>query len=915
MSWWKRVRPWIRVNLFRARMESEMDAEMRFHLEARTQDLKRSGMPQSEAMRRARIEFGGMDNAKEECRQAKGVGLADGLIQDLRFGWRMLRKSPGFTAIAVLTLTLGIGANTAIFSILHAVMLTSLPIHDPGGLMVVQWLSNETQNGGTSSYGDCLRFPTSGAGRKRGCSLSYRMFKEIRNQKGIFSGAAAFAGPTNVVVGGVGQASVAEAGIVSGDYFQVLGVNPALGRVLTAADESGAEPVVVLNYRYWQRKFNGSEEAIGRTIRLNNLPFRVIGVADAGFTRLTPGKAQDMWIPLTTAPQIGNVRARDLDDPSNWWLVVVARLKDGIGAGQAQAATSLLFRNSVIHGEKPLLKENDDPQIALLPAQQALVGIRSRLATPLYILTVAVAMVLLISCANVAGLLLARARGREREIAVRAALGGSRRRITRQLLTESVMLSLAGGALGILLAYWGANWLAVFVSSNSHSPLVLNVTMNAKVLAFTGLTAMLTGVLFGLAPALRSSGIQASLALKDSATTRATTKHRGSRRLSAGSMLVIGQVALSVVVLIGAGLLVRTLTNLKGINPGFETKNLLHFSISPTLAGYSEEKLPGLYDELQRRLEAQPGVTSVSYANGILLDGSLWSSEVQIQGTPENAQVETNMLAVGPEYFATMHIPIVSGRTLSANDIRPKPVVALVNETFVRRYLDGRNPVGLQLKGGSDENRLDGEIIGVVGDTKYEGLRESVEPTTYVPMSGGRVFFEVRTATQPATLIPAVRQLVGEVNQDLPVTDLRTQTETVDRLLFNERLVAQLSTLFGALAVILACLGLFGLLSYEVARRTPEIGIRTALGAPRGRVLAMILRQGLLLAACGAGAGAFAAVWATRYLKTLLFGVPATDVATFAGVAGLLVAVALLASWVPARRATRVDPMVALRCE
>lgn len=702
--------------------------------------------------------------------------------------------------------------------------------------------------------------------------------------------------------------------MVSSDYFQVLGVNPALGRVFTAADESsGAEPVVVLNYGYWQRKFNGSKEAIGRSIRLNNLPFRVVGVADAGFTRLTPGKAQDMWVPVTTAPQIGS--ARDLDDPSNWWLVVVARLKDRIGAGQAQAATSLLFRNSVVHGEKPLLKENDDPQIVLLPAQQALVGIRSRLATPLYILTVAVGMVLLISCANVAGLLLARARGREREIAVRVALGGSRRRITRQLLTESVMLSLAGGALGILLAYCGANWLALFVSSNSYSPMVLNVTMNGKVLTFTAFTAMLTGILFGSAPALKSSGVQASSALKDSAATLATGKHASSRRLSAGSMLVVGQVALSVVMLIGAGLLVRTVANLKNIDPGFETKNLLHFSISPTLVGYSEKTLPSLYDELQRRLEALPGVTSVSYANGILLDGSLWSSEVHIQGTPENAEVETNMLAVGSDYLATMHIPIVTGRTLSANDVRSKPGVALVNEAFVRRYLSGRNPVGLQLRGGSDENRLDREIIGVVGDARYEGLRESVEPTTYVPMSGGRVFFELRTAAQPTTLIPAVRKLVGEVDQDLPVTDLRTQAETVDRLLFNERLVARLSSLFAVLAVILACLGLFGLLSYEVARRTQEIGIRAALGAPRGKVLAMILRQGLTLAVCGAGAGVLVALFATRYLKTLLYGVPATDVVTFAAVLSLLVGVALLASWLPARRATRVDPMLALRYE
>ena len=916
MRVWQRLRALAGVIFERARVESEMETELQFHLEARAEDLMRTGLPRAEAMRRARIEFGGMDITKEQCREARGMGFTESVTQDLRFGLRMLRKSPGFTATAVLALALGIGANTAIFSIMHAVMLSALPVHDADGLMVLEWATNHEHDGGISSYGDCQRFPTSGPGRRQGCSFSYPMFQAMRGQKQIFSGMAAFAGPTGVVVGGVGQASMAEAALVSGDYFQVLGVNPALGRLFTAADEGrAADPVVVLNYGYWRRNFNGSEEMIGKTIKLNNVPFRVIGVTDAGFTRLTPGKAQDMWVPLTTAPEIGSVRAGALDDPSNWWLVLAARLKDGIGLAQARAASSLAFRNAVIHGEKPLLKENDDPEIALLPAQRALMGIRSRRATPLYILTATVGMVLLISCANVAGLLLSRARGREREIAVRTALGGSRRRIARQLLTESVMLSFAGAVLGILLAYWGANWLAAFVSANSYSPLVLNVTMNGKVLAFTALTAMLTGILFGLAPALRSSGVRPSLVLKDSARTVATSKHAGSRRPGAGSMLVVGQVALSVVMLVGAGLLVRTVANLKSIDPGFETKHLLHFSVSPTLAGYPEEKLPALYDELLRRLGALPGVTAVSYANAILLDGSLWSSEVHLQGMQEDTRVQTNMLGVGPDYFATMHIPIVSGRTVSANDMGSSPAVAVVNEAFVRRYLEGKNPLGLRLRGGSDENRLDREIIGVVGDARYEGLRESVQPTTYVPASRQRVYFEVRTGTQPEALIPALRQLVGEMNQDLPVSDLRTQTDTMDRLLFNERLVARLSTLFGALALILACLGLFGLLSYEVARRTQEIGIRTALGAHPGQVMGMVLAQGLALAVSGAAAGILVALGATRFLKSLLYGVPATDGLTFALASGLLIGVAFLACWVPARRATRVDPMVALRSE
>ena len=740
------------------------------------------------------------------------------------------------------------------------------------------------------------------------------MFQAMRTHAGIFSGVAAFAGPAKVVVGGIGQASIAQAELVSGDYFQVLGVKPAAGRVLDEADEKrGAEPVVVLSYGYWQSAFGGASAAIGRTIRLNNSTFRIVGVADAGFTRLTPGKTQDMWVPLTSREQTEDSRADDLDDPSSWWVSTVARVKEGVKAGQAQAAASTFFRNSVIHGEKPLLKEEDDPKIELIPAQRGLIGIRQTLATPLYILTAAVGMTLVICCANVAGLMLARARARQKEMAVRTALGASAGRLVRQLLAESVLLSALGGMLGIFLAYWGADWLALFVITNSHNPMVLDVAVNGKVLAFTALIAVATGVLFGLAPALWSGGVNAGPVLKENAANLSGAGHAGRRRLGAGSALVIGQVALSVVVLVEAGLLVRTLENLKSVDPGFETRNLMHFGMDPTLSGYAPEKMQDLYDELQRRLAALPGVTSASYANGILLDGGLWTSGVHVEGTAKDSTVETDMLTVGPEYFETMRIPLQSGRTLKMSDMRSKQEVAVVNQTFVRRFLQGKNPVGMHLL--SDDNRVNREIVGVVGDAKYDQLRDRVEPTAYLPMKSGMVFFELRTGPKPEALIPAVRRLVNEVNENLPVFELRTQTETIDRLLFNERLVARLSALFGLLALLLACVGLYGLLSYEVTRRTREIGIRTALGAQRSGVMRLVMAEGLLLAVFGAAAGILVALWVTRYLGTLLYGVPATDAGTFLAVAGLLLAVAFLACWVPARRATRVKPLVALRYE
>ncbi len=911
VSVWRRMGSWMGANLQRSHVESEMDAEMRFHVEAYVDDLVRGGMAHAEAMRRARVEFGGIEQKKEECRDARGVSLVESLMQDLRFGLRMLRKNPGFTAIAVSTLALGIGANTAIFSIVNAVMLSSLPVRDPNGLMVLQWSANNSHNGGSSSYGDCVR--KYGAGRKTGCSLSYPMYQEMQTQSGVFSGVAAFAGPARVVVSGIGRASVSQAELVSGDYFQVLGVKPAAGRVIEPADaKRGAEAVVVLNYGYWQSALGGSAAAIGRTIRLNNSLFRIIGVADAGFTRLTPGKKQDMWVPLPTGGLIGEIRDEDLDDPSSWWVSTVARLRDGVSVQQAQAAATVLFRNSVTHGAKPLLKDEDDPKLDLIPAQRGLAGIRATLATPLYILTAAVGMVLLICCANVAGLMLARARAREKEMAMRVALGASRGRIARQLLTESVMLSAAGGVLGIFLAYRGAEWLALFVISNSHSPMVLDVAVDARVLAFTALSAVLTGILFGLVPALSSGRVNPGPALKDNGGDSSGSRFGGSGRFGAGSVMVIGQVAMSVVVLIGAGLLVRTLANLKNIDPGFKTQNLLHFGMSPALSGYGPEKMQGLYDELQRRFEALPGVTSASYASGILLDGGLWSSDVHVEGMPKASTVETNMLAIGTEYFDTMGIPLLLGRTLGIADLRSKRDVAVVNESFVRRFLDGRNPIGMHLMSGSNRSH---EIVGVVRDAKYDQLRDKVEPTAYIPMKPGTVYFELRTRTKPETLIAAVRQQVGEVDESLPVFELRTQTQTIDRLLFNERLVAQLSGLFGLLALVLACVGLYGLLSYEVTRRTLEIGMRVALGAQRYQVQRLVMREGLVLTGIGAATGILVALWATRYLASLLYGVPATDKLTFVAVAGLLLAIALVACWVPARRATQVEPMVALRYE
>jgi predicted permease len=906
-------------SLFRKeQVNRELDEELGAYLEMAAAEKMKNGLSRKDALRAVRLEQGSVEVTKEVVRSAGWESFVETCWSDLRFAARMLRKSPGFTATAVLTLALGIGANTSIFSLLNAVMLQSIPVRHPEQLAVLRWSVRELpeeSNIGTSSYGDCLWVP----GVHQSCSFSYPMYEAILARTNVFSSVLAMAGAGQLDLSGNGPASLVGGELVSGNYFDTLGVSSALGRTLAPSDDQpGATPVIVLSYAYWQRAFGSAPDAVGKTIRLNGAPFTIVGVIDPGFTRLTPGKSHDLWVPLSQAGSLKpgwNDQRRTIEDATNWWLAIVGRLKPGVSMAQAHAATSLVFRNEVLHGAKPLLKEIDEPQLALLPAQKGLVGFRQFYDKPIYILTVAVGIVLLIACANIAALLLARATAREKEMAVRLALGAGRARIIRQLLTESLLLSSAGAALGIVLADWSAQALAAFISNNAYSTLFIDTRPDARILAFTLGIALLTGILFGIAPAFRGSRINVAPALKESAASSDATKVAG-RHFGLGSALIVAQVALSVVVLTGAGLLVRTLANLRNIDPGFDTHNVLLFGINPKLTGYSNDRILTLYSELQTRLASIPGVISASYSSDTLLSAGLWTSGVHIQGQSEKTTVETNMLAVGPSFFETMRLPLLNGRTFAALDLRSTPAVAIVNQTFVRRFLEGRNPIGLYLGGTTPSgNKVEREIVGVVADAKYDDLRKPLEPTAYIPLQEGEAYFALRTSTKSEAMIPEVRRIVGALDDNLPLFGMRTQTQTIDRLLFNERLVAQLSSLFGGIALILACVGLYGLLSYEVARRTHEIDIRTALGAQRREIFRLVLIQGLILAMVGALVGIGAAIGVTRYLGSLLYGIGATDPATFVIIAFLLIAVALVACYIPSRRATRVDPLVALRYE
>ena len=895
--------------LRRSKVEEELDDELHFHQERQIDKYMRSGMSRDAALRQVRLDFGGLAQIKEDCRNARGISFLDSTGHDLRFGVRTLAKAPAFTAIIIVTLALGVGANTAIFTLVNAVMLRTLPVRDPQQLVVLQW-SVRHWNGGTSSFGDCAS-NTRNSDRFTSCSLPYPLFQEIQKQAKVLTDAMAFAGPSQMDLSSDGAANTAQGELVSGSYFQTLGVSPVLGRTLVRDDEKpGAPAVAVLDYAYWQRAFGGSPGVIGRTIRLNNTAFTIVGVTEPEFTRLTPGKSVDLWVSLSQAHFLGKLWT-SRSNPDNWWLVVVGRLQPNVTLAQAQSALNLLFVNTISQTAKQPWDKAVNPRLDLLPAQQGLRGIRNLYEKPLLLLMAAVGLILLVACANVAGLMLARAATRQREMAVRLAMGAARRRIIRQLLTESLLLSFLGAAMGALLAPVGVSELATFFSRNAWSPLQLDLHIDARVLLFTLAAALVTGIGFGIAPAFRGSQTSLTSHLKGNTTTAAP--HMRAQMFTLGSALIVLQVALSMVVLTGSGLLLRTLANLRRIDAGFDTRNLLIFDVNPQLAGYKEEQIPQLYVDLQRQIASLPGVTSVSYASEALLDGGYSSRDMKIEGRSDKSGVEVLTLLVGPDYFPTMKIPLLAGRLFNSTDTT-NTNRALVNRSFVTKYLAGRNPLGMHF-GGDDRQDPQWEIVGVVGDTKFDTPRSDNAPTAFMPLASGGVSFEVRTAPAPATLMHSVREIVTSVDTNLPVLRMRTQSGSIDRLLFNERLVARLLGLFAALGLMLSCIGLYGLLSYQVSLRTREIGIRTALGAQRGTIWSMVVRQGILLVALGAIAGCGAAFAVTRLLTSLLYSVRPTDPITYALTAGTMLILGILACSLPARRATRVDPIAALRCE
>ena len=839
------------------------------------------------------------------------------LAQDLRYGVRVLFQNPGFAAVAILSLALGIGVNTAIFSLIDAVLLKNLPIKDPQTLI---FLSDPGSSG--------VAIGTQGGDRSL---FTYEEFQRLREHNQVFAsmfGAESNASRVNISIGG-GSLEEARSRLVTEDYFSTLGVEPAIGQTFTTADSHGpgSDPYVVLSYNYWKRRFGLDAGVLGKSLQIHKTFFTIIGVAPPGFFGETVGEAPDLFLPMMMEPLVKPGRDWLHDDPSKVekveWMHVGGRLKPGISEKQAQSSLNVLFQQ-VLHEQAgsnlspDRERELADNKIKIRSGAKGASQLRDRFSRPLLVLMAVVGLVLLIACANVANLLLARATARRKEIGIRLALGASRGRLVSQLVTESVLLALAGGALGVLFAYWGDETLLRLISRGPGAE-PLAVQPDARVLMFTVAVSILTGVLFGLAPALRATRVDVSGTLRENA--RGVTG--GSGRVTAGKVLVIAQVAVSLLLLIGAGLFLRTLRNLKNVDLGYPREKLLLVRVDALEAGYKAVQRPAVFQTLLERFRAIPGVRGVTLSENGLFSGTESADQIWVEGYKPQKTGDANARfdQIGPNYFSSIGIPMLLGREIGPQDGGAAPRVCVINETMAKFFFGKENPIGKHVRDEFPDTRVTFEIVGVSKDDRDHGVRGEIRRRFYVPFFNGvgeiapNANFELHTFADPNSVLSAVRHEVEQVDRTLPIIAADRLDDLLDRSMVQDRLIAQLSTFFGALALILAATGLYGVLSYSIARRTNEIGIRMALGARQTNVLGMVFRETVSVVLIGIAIGLPLAFAATRLIASQLYGLSASDPVTIAGAVLVLLAVAMVACYIPARRASRVDPLVALRYE
>jgi predicted permease len=895
----------------------EMDEELRGYLEASAEEKMRRGMSDEQARRAARVEMGSMETVKQQVRSAGWESTAESVWQDVRYALRTLAKSPGFAMVAILSLALGIGANTAIFSLINNLMLKSLTVRDPQQLVAFG-----------KEDGACI---CDGIGPGPLDIFTYDFYQRIQKQD-VFQGISRYSSfPVPISVrsdkSGNGSASQATSYLVSGNFFNVLGAEPLMGRAFVPGDTDtpGRNPVAVISYRYWQQALAADPAVIGRQIAISGTQFTVIGVMPPKFFGVALNEeSTDMWLPITMQPEV--TQGPSLLDPHGlFWMHMMARRAPGTNLHQAQAWVTSQLQQFMVDREGSQISTQRRAEIQkiyveLLPGGTGISGLRSQYEHPLQVLMCIVGLVLLIACANLANFLLAKAATRERELSTRLALGSSRGRIVRQVLTEALLLSVAGGALGLLLAFFGTRALIHFMAAGAQHT-SLSAQPDLRVLAFTFGISLLTGVLFGLAPALRVSRISVAPALKANARTAGSGGGRAGQIFP--KLLVTFQVMLSLILLAGAGMFVRTLRNLQNQDLGFDRQNLLLMVFNPKFAGYKPEQLNSLYERILDRLNALPGVRSATLAGTPPIHSGNWNSPIFVEGhvAAPNEDTSTLLNRVAPRYFETVGIPVLRGRAIGPEDTATSKKVVVVNKSMTDHFFPHGDAIGHRFTVADPAVKGSFEIVGVVKDARYNSPREEPQRMSYLPVmqltgdDNYAYWLELRTVGDPAKVTDEARAALAGIDPNLPVLQVRTIGEQVDERMGNERLISQLAAFFSLLALSLACIGLYGVMSYSVVRRTNEIGIRLALGAQTTRVLWMVLRESMVLLAIGVALGIPATMVAMRLVRAFLFGLKPSDPLTLAGAVIVIATVTLVAAYFPARRAMKVDPMVALRYE
>ncbi len=887
----------------------------------------REGLAREAAAAGARRQLGNPTLAREYAREVWIIAWLDTLGADVRYALRALAANKTFGALAILSLALGIGANTAIYSFMDSILFRSLPVPDPESLVVLTWHAGDTRRDSVmhGMSGTTYEDPRSGV---TAGIFPFPAFELFREYDSVFSAVFAHCQSwqvrrVNLTVNG--QAGIATGWNVSGDYFRGLGVPPAAGRLIVPGDDqAGAPAVAVVSHGFSQARFGGADNAVGRSILVDNLPFTVVGVTPPEFFGVDPAAAPDVYLPIHTNELLGagklfGFRPEDYLARNYYWVQVMGRLRPGVGLAQAQAALAPAFQQWVAGTAANDRQRANLPTLVVKEGAGGLDSLRRQYSQPVYVLMTLVGLILALTCANVANLLLARAAARRREMALRLSVGAGRLRIVRQLLTESVVLASLGGALGVLFAVWGIRFLTLLLA-NGRASFTLHADLNWHVLGVAAALSLLTGLLFGLAPALQSTGPDVMPALKQTRAAQPAARH-SFRRVRLGHVLVAGQIAISLLLLVAAGLFVRTLSNLQSIDLGFNRRNVLLFQVDARKAGHKDPEIAAFYADLRKRFSAIPGVRSASLERDSLIQGE-HGLPIGVSGSPPDPA--NRFLTVGPAFFATMQIPILAGRDFEEHDGPGSPAVAVINQVFAKANFGDRNPLGQHLTlreaGGGDRVARDMEIVGVSRNARYGGLTRAIPPVVYMPYDQGypqpnQMVYALRTSGDPLRYVDSVREMVRQADARVPVSDVRTQAADIDQAINQEITFAELCSGFAILALAIACVGLYGTVSYNVARRTGEIGIRMALGAPRGAVVRMVLREVSVRVAGGLAIGMATALGTSRFVASFLYGMKANDPLTLGLAVTTLLGTALAAAYAPARKASRIDPTIALRQE